>query len=102
MCPGRFEALQSLGDDPLLHCPHCGLPCKRVVSRAAIKLRGELNYEKAAKKGLTTWKRTGEGKWEKVAGEGVDAIVGSEEDLKTVREEKASSQVFDLSEDPES
>ncbi|MBX3112118.1 MAG: zinc ribbon domain-containing protein [Fimbriimonadaceae bacterium] len=80
MCPGRFGALQDIGDQPLAHCPDCGYRVRRVVSQVTIKTRGGLTAAKAAKKGLTTWKKTGEGRWEKVDGPGVDAIVGSPDD----------------------
>jgi len=83
MCPGRFEALQALEDEPLTHCPDCGYRVRRVVSRVTIKARGELTAAKAAKKGLTTWKKTGQGQWEKVDGPGVDVIVGSPDDVAT-------------------
>lgn len=89
MCPGRFEALQEVADEPLKFCPHCGLAARRVVSRASIQTSGKVDYEKAARRGLTTWRRTGKGQWEKVAGPGVDAIVGSPEDMAAIDDEKA-------------
>ncbi len=96
MCPGRFEVLQPIAEEPLTICPSCGRQAKRVISRATIKLRPSVNYEKAAKHGLTTWKKTGEGRWEKIAGEGVDAIVGTPEDTARVKEEKKSTPIVDL------
>ena len=88
MCPGRFGVLQQLGDGHVRFCPHCGLGCHRVVSRASIKTRGEASAARAAKRGLTTWKKAGPGQWEKVDGPGVDAIVGQKEDLARVTETK--------------
>ncbi len=88
MCPGRFEALQGVEEEPLKFCPGCGLPCVRVVSRASFKMREGADPEKAAKRGFTTWKRAKKGEWEKVAGPGVDAIVSTPEDFKAVEEEK--------------
>lgn len=97
MCPGRFSVLQGLDDEPIQYCPTCGLPCRKVVSRATIKTKSDLSYEKAAKKGMTTYKRVKKGQWEKIAGEGVDGIVGTEEDVAAVKEEKKSSgKVLDL------
>lgn len=88
MCPGRFEVLQALDDEPLKYCPHCGQPAKRVVSRASIKTRNKLDHDKAGERGFTTWKKTGKGQWEKISGPGVDAIVGSPEDIEAVEKEK--------------
>lgn len=86
MCPGRFEVLQGISEEPIGHCPGCGLPCIRVVSRASFKVRKGMSAEKAAERGFTTWRRAKKGEWEKVAGPGVDAIVGSEEDMKSLED----------------
>src|SRR5690349_12551284 len=88
MCPGRFEALQAIDEEPLKNCPGCGLPCRRVVSSVSIKIKKHVDPERAAQRGFTTWKRTKVGEWEKVAGPGVDAIVSSEEDKRAISEEK--------------
>lgn len=101
MCPGRFEALQDIQDEPLKHCPGCGMPCKRVISKVSFSVREQVDPEKAAKKGFTTWKRARKGEWEKVAGPGVDAIVSSEEDKQAIAEErKSKKKVVDLDPEP--
>ncbi len=98
VCEGRFAVLQSLDDAPLAHCPWCGLKVVRVVSKASIVTSPKTtNAQRAADKGLTTWKRAGEGKWEKVAGDGVDAIVGDPADIKAVKQEK--KKIVDLDKD---
>jgi len=89
MFPGRFGVLQGLGEGPVATCPHCGLGCHRVVSRASIKTRPEATASRAAKHGLTTWKKAGQGQWEKVDGPGVDAIVGQADDTAVVTEKRA-------------
>ena len=99
MCPGRFEVLQSLDEEALEHCPGCGLPCKRIVSQVSFSMRADVDPEKAAKKGFTTWKRAKAGEWEKLAGPGVDGIVSSEEDKKAIAEEKKRPKVLDLDSD---
>jgi len=97
MCPGRFAVLQGIEDEPLAFCPTCGLPARKVVSRASISTTpGKVDYDKAARHGMTTYRKAGEGTWEKIAGEGVDAIVGSEEDMKAVRQEKSPEVIIDL------
>ncbi|MFN3729508.1 MAG: FmdB family zinc ribbon protein [Fimbriimonadaceae bacterium] len=96
MCDGRVEVLQSADEDPLTLCPWCGLSVRRVISRPSFKVKSGFSHDKAAERGFTTWKRTEFGKWEKVAGEGVDAIVGSEEDIAAIKAEKESPKVIDL------
>ncbi len=88
MCPGRFQVLQGVNEEPLKYCPCCGLPVRRVISSVNIKTRPAATAERAAKKGLTTFKRVAEGKWEKVAGPGVDGIVGTPKDVAAVKAER--------------
>jgi hypothetical protein len=52
---------------------------------------------KASKAGFTTFKRAEKGVWEKVGGEGPDALIGSKEDIEAVEAEKAPPRkVIDL------
>jgi len=88
MCTGRIEVLQGIDEAPIPFCPHCGLPVKRVISRASFSIRSGLTFQKAADKGFTSFRRVGKGQWEKIAGEGVDAIVGTPEDMESVEREK--------------
>lgn len=96
ICGGRFEALQAIDDEPLSFCPTCGLDVRRVVSQVTTKVKIQADYDRAAKKGLTTFRRVEEGKWEKVAGDGVDMIVGTPEDQSAVKEEQKPPKVIDL------
>jgi putative FmdB family regulatory protein len=96
ICAGRFEVLQEINEEPIAHCPGCGLPCHRVVSRASFKLKRTGDAQKAADKGFTTWRRAKQGEWEKVAGPGVDAIVASEEDRDAIADEKKKKKKLDL------
>jgi putative FmdB family regulatory protein len=97
MCEGRIEVIQGIEEDALKYCPQCGLDVKRVVSRASFKMQRQSGADKAAAKGFTTFKRAEEGKWEKVAGPGVDMIVGSPEDMAKVKEDKKpKKKVIDL------
>lgn len=88
ICPGRFEWLQDISDEPLAHCPWCGLKVKRVISKSSVHVKTDTSADAAAKKGFTTYKRSEEGVWEKSAGAGPDAIVGSESDKESIRKEK--------------
>ncbi|HRF61079.1 MAG TPA: zinc ribbon domain-containing protein [Fimbriimonadaceae bacterium] len=91
ICGGRFEALQGIHDEPLPFCPTCGLDCRRVISKASIKIATPTDADRAAKKGLTTFRRAEKGVWEKVAGPGVDVIQGSAEEIASVEAEKKTS-----------
>ena len=44
-CRYRFEIIQSINEDPLTTCPHCGQKIKKVISwcRAAVVERSEEN-----------------------------------------------------------
>lgn len=96
ICHGRFEVLQSVSEAAYSECPFCGMACRRVVSRAALKLKINTDADHAAKKGLTTWRKSGEGRWEKVAGPGVDVIQGTPEDVQAVKAEKRKPKVHKL------
>jgi len=97
MCNGRVDVIQSLADEPLKYCPHCGMDVKRVISQVTVKLAGEApKMDKAGSKGFTTYKRAEKGVWERIDGVGPDAIVGSKEDIAAVEAEKRPSKVLDL------
>lgn len=96
MCPGRFEVIQSVAEEALQYCPSCGLPCKRVVSRATFRNSQSVDHDRAAQRGFTTWKRAQKGVWEKVSGPGVDVIQGTPEDIAAVEAEKNPPKVLDL------
>jgi putative FmdB family regulatory protein len=95
-CETRFEVLQKASDDALSICPNCGAEVKRVVSHAQFRTKTDHSPDRAAAKGFTTYKKSGEGVWEKTGGEGVDAIVGSEEEIQSVKEESKPVKTFDL------
>lgn len=96
ICGGRFEVLQQIQDGALQYCPTCGLEVRRVISRASIVTGSRPNAEKAAQRGFTTWKRTKKATWEKVAGPGVDAIVGTDVDVAQVESEQKKPRTLDL------
>lgn len=90
LCDGRFEVLQAISEEALTQCPHCPKACRRVVSSAAFRTTGDLNYDHAAKKGFSTYKKAGEGTWEKVAGTGRDVIQGTPQQIAAAKAEKAA------------
>ncbi len=75
-CRGGFEVLQKIGDPPLEECPECGRPCRRVISPfATIKsTRDMLSPKNLERHGFTQYKRAGDGRYEKTAGQGPDLI----------------------------
>ena len=96
MCEGRIEVIQGVEEEALKYCPQCGLEVVRVVSRASFKISRPSGADRGAAKGLTTFRRAEHGKWEKVAGPGVDMIVSTPEDIEAVGAEKNSPKVVDL------
>lgn len=99
ICNGHFETLQTLHEEPLQYCPTCGLEVRRIISRASIQIGGKVDFDKAGRKGFTTWRKSKKATWEKVAGPGVDAIIGTDEDIKAVEAEKKPRKVLDLDKD---
>lgn len=74
MCEGRIAVIQNLDEDPLSLCPYCGMEVVRVISKTSFSMRGAPDADKAASKGFTTFRRSGRGTWEKLAGEGPDQL----------------------------
>jgi putative FmdB family regulatory protein len=96
MCPNRVGVIQSISDEPLQYCPDCGLEVRRVISVVSINLRTTSSAVEAGKRGFTTWKKAGEGTWEKVAGPGADVLVGDPRDVKKVKETAPAAKKFNL------
>lgn len=99
VCREKFQVLQAISEDALGQCPSCGAAVRRLISRPNINTIPAFSAEQAAKQGFTTFKRSGPGSWEKVAGQGVDAIVGSEADKAAVQAEKQSAKIWNLDSD---
>jgi putative FmdB family regulatory protein len=96
-CEDAFEVFQQCSDEPLNKCPTCGTEVVRIISLSSFNTSKAFTYDEAAAKGFTTFKRAGEGRWDKIAGPGVDAIVGSKEDMEAIKEEKLRpKKVIDL------
>lgn len=70
LCDGRVEVIQSVHEEPLKICPTCGLEVRRVISRPAFKIDNAVSADKAAERGFTTYKKVGQGQYERIAGEG--------------------------------
>ena len=51
-CGHRFEALQKMNDEPLVHCPACDeATLRKLVSAAGFRLKGDGWYETDFKSG---------------------------------------------------
>jgi putative FmdB family regulatory protein len=74
ICTGRVEALQGINDPALEFCPTCGMPVRRVISKASIAVGKSVDADKAAKKGFTTFRRAEKGVYEKIGGDGPEMI----------------------------
>jgi putative FmdB family regulatory protein len=96
MCEGRVDVMQGIEEDPLKFCPSCGLEVRRVVSRASFSMRMAPDATKAGQRGFTTWKKSGPGVWEKLAGPGADIMAGSPEDIQAVKDEAKPTKKLDL------
>ncbi len=68
MCPGRVQVLQALDDEALEYCPYCGLSVRRVISAPNVQVSRRVDPDKAARKGFSTFRKAGKGRWEKIAG----------------------------------
>ena len=75
LCATRFEWIQKMSEPALKACPKCGRPVKRVISQAAFAMDTKINYDKAANQGFTTYKKSGQGQYERVAGTGGPAEI---------------------------
>ena len=96
MCDGRIGVIQAVAEEALTFCPYCGMGVRRVISKASIQLARDASPDRAGTRGFTTFRRIEEGKWEKVAGEGPDMMLGTETDMAAVKEEKKPRKVIDL------
>jgi putative FmdB family regulatory protein len=65
ICRVGFEQLQSLSDEALEICPHCGGPVQRVISPAAVGASKTMLDDRAKNAGFTKLKRIGKGEYEK-------------------------------------
>ncbi|RYG47928.1 zinc ribbon domain-containing protein [bacterium] len=72
MCEGKIAVIQSFEDEALKLCPWCGMEVKRMISN--VSFRVDKGHDPASR-GFSTFKKAGNGVWEKVEGEkGPDVI----------------------------
>jgi len=73
-CEDPFEVVQSIKDDALTACPTCGKPVTKLLSKPSFIMATNLSDEAKASKGFTTYRKSGQGTYEKAAGEGPDIL----------------------------
>ena len=69
-CDGRFSVMQRMADDKLTQCPTCGQPCERQLSAVALGGKYSMTPGAIASSGMTQYKKSGDGTYERTAGTG--------------------------------
>lgn len=67
-CGEEFEYTQSIKDDPLTKCPHCGKPVRRLISLTAPYRKNILANSNLKDKGFVRLERRDHGVYEKTTG----------------------------------
>jgi putative FmdB family regulatory protein len=73
-CEDPFEVVQSISEENLAVCPICGKPVRKLISKPSFIMATNLSVESTSAKGFTTYRKTGQGTYEKAGGEGPDKI----------------------------
>jgi len=64
-CREGFERVEGIEDAPLESCPRCGAAVARQLSAPAIGASRSGLHDRAKSAGFTTYKKTGQGEYEK-------------------------------------
>lgn len=64
-CRQGFELVRTLRDPPVLACPQCGAPVRKVISAPAIGRSVSSLDDRAKNAGFSKLKRLGKGEYEK-------------------------------------
>ncbi len=76
-CPEVFEVLQNRSEPELTVCPDCGKPVRKMLNIRVASIKSEkdmLSPKNLANHGFTQYKKSGDGFYEKTAGEGPQVI----------------------------
>jgi putative FmdB family regulatory protein len=80
-CRGCFEVYQRVADAKLTRCPTCDQPVERVISAAALGGKYSTSDSKIKSLGLTKYKKSGDGTYERTVGSGgPETIVRKKDD----------------------
>ena len=69
-CHGGFSVMQRMADAKLTQCPDCGQACERQLSAVALGGKYSMTPSAIASSGMTQYKRSGDGTYERTAGTG--------------------------------
>jgi putative FmdB family regulatory protein len=69
-CHGRFEVYQRIAEAKLTRCSNCNQPVERVISAVALGGKYSTSESKIKSLGLTKYKKSGDGVYERTAGTG--------------------------------
>lgn len=69
-CEGRFEVFQRIAEARLNCCPRCNQPVERVISAVALGGKYSTSDSRVESLGLTKYKKSGDGVYERTAGTG--------------------------------
>ena len=67
-CHGLFTCIQRMADAKLTACPTCGRACERQISAVAVGGKYSMTQSKIEQSGLTQYKKSGDGVYERTAG----------------------------------
>ena len=67
-CKGLFTVMQRIADEKLVACPSCGEPCQRRISAVALGGKYAVTNDAVKNSGLTQYKRSGKGVYERTIG----------------------------------
>lgn len=76
-CEENFEVLQNRSEPDLTVCPVCGKPVRKMLNIRVASLKSEkemLSPKNLAQHGFTQYRKSGDGFYEKTAGEGPQVI----------------------------
>jgi predicted nucleic acid-binding Zn ribbon protein len=77
-CLGGFDVMQKLTDPVLTHCSYCGCDIKKIISAPHVTTgttgspKSTLSEKNITKNGFSQYRKVGQGKYEKTAGQGPD------------------------------
>jgi putative FmdB family regulatory protein len=74
-CHGRFEVMQRVAEPKLKRCPACGKTVERLISKVALGGKYSVSDSKVKSLGLTKYKKTGDGVYERTAGSGGPQVI---------------------------
>ena len=79
-CKGSFEVMQRLSEPKLKSCPKCGKPVERLLSAVGVHTKYALSKSRLSDAGLTQYRKTSDGSYERTAGHKGPKLIRKPED----------------------